>query len=408
MTKKKTVFDGCVITCCGKFDNPQPTIKASVVEHGGKTENMFNARCTHLITTKENFNRKTNNVKRAIKAGAHVVNIQFVNKSIEAGKRLDEEAYSFLRQDGGDDQEDDEDEDGEDEVEAKPAPPITKRRAAAAAKQVKKEEVKEEEEDEVEEEVKEVGSKRKRTTTTRVKKQVKEEEVEVEEDEQDQVKDEKECNDEEEEEIVQPKKKSKAKTVKEYPKFYPVADDETMVKMTKVVAGLKQQRVIFYPCAQECLRDMMSHLCKQMDDTYTTAKDLTASKRQSHCLDKVINPTLLKVLRMEKPDKDNADDTLVDAASLKAALPAWSAEDIKDITQICNGFLANMFTRFKEHSDRHKRGWVSGTAIRHIISESLTLSEMFPHLDTYRKPTGPRDKARPKKVYYGAENDQAA
>eukprot|EP01133_Synstelium_polycarpum_P001541 gene1541-1801_t len=171
-----------------------------------------------------------------------------------------------------------------------------------------------------------------------------------------------------------------------------VVGDEGLVKMSKVVADFKEkQKVIYYPCAQEQLRDMCIDLFGKLDVKGLSTMD-QAQKHVAQVVHKALLPSLIKKSPL--------------SSDLIYAQPSWTNNDNKEITDylahIFDGFIVDMIDRLFEHRARHKQKWASGTNLRHVVTESVTLSAMFPHLATYRPNTGPR--VQPKKVYFKGED----
>ncbi|EFA82035.1 hypothetical protein PPL_04940 [Heterostelium album PN500] len=413
----KDIFKDCVISCCGTFSVPQSEIYKLISANGGKTEKSFSSRCTHLITTTTNYNKKTNNVKKALATidSSHLVSEDFIHKSIELGKRVKESLYTInIKVNDRDTKEEEEEEEVKDEEKVKKSNKLSSSSKKAESNKVKKEKKDEEEEEKEEVEGKGKSSKRKR-------------EVEVEEKN---VKEEVDDKDEEvQEEDDKPKKQEKKKSkTKEIVRFQPVDDSESLLKMTDIVAMYKAQKMIFYNCAQQQLNTQFNSLFELLKKSLVgSVGGLAKDELFQHSLDEVFHPVLLRTLtaklnvyesEQKKQKKDDSSNTVqpfqyLNQERIESILGELltkqkvksTPKEMNRLIGVTGLFINDMLERVTEHRARHKQKWTSHTNIRHIISESVTLSLMFPELDTYCKPTGPRAKGRPKKVYFGDENN---
>ncbi|CAG8602925.1 8434_t:CDS:1 [Ambispora gerdemannii] len=97
MTKQKTYLNGCVVAFSGSFKAGTHTHLSELVrENGGEVVASVNKTTTHLVATKDDFNKPSYKVKNAQKHGdgTHIVTWDWVRQSIESKSKLAESEYS--------------------------------------------------------------------------------------------------------------------------------------------------------------------------------------------------------------------------------------------------------------------------------------------------------------------------
>ncbi|KAM0625561.1 hypothetical protein ACHAPW_008693, partial [Verticillium nonalfalfae] len=104
--KRKTDGDsseplsGCVITVCGKFNRTHQQIEKDIKTLGGTYKKSFSKQVTHLIATRESYNRPSDLVKKAKKQhDCKIVDVKWLEKCSKSGSQVNTTPYLLDQQD---------------------------------------------------------------------------------------------------------------------------------------------------------------------------------------------------------------------------------------------------------------------------------------------------------------------
>ncbi|KAF1812467.1 PARP-domain-containing protein [Eremomyces bilateralis CBS 781.70] len=97
MTQTNSPLKGCIIAITGHTGSrTHAQIAAEITkEAGGKFTSSITRRNTHLVTTKCEFDRRTSKVRQAIQLKIPLVDLDWLDDSIQAGRQVDHQRYLY-------------------------------------------------------------------------------------------------------------------------------------------------------------------------------------------------------------------------------------------------------------------------------------------------------------------------
>eukprot|EP01132_Coremiostelium_polycephalum_P003746 gene3746-4665_t len=161
-TKSEGIFEGLVFSCSGTFTTTQSELFKKIESAGATTSKTVTLKVTHLVTTVDDYKKRTASVQKAIKQNIPIVLESYITKCIEADKKLPTKDYQINADD--DDEEEEEESSEEEKEEEKPKKKVITKKLIVAKKKV--EESSSEEESSSSEEEEEAPKKKRKTATT--------------------------------------------------------------------------------------------------------------------------------------------------------------------------------------------------------------------------------------------------
>jgi hypothetical protein len=94
------ILKNLTITSAGALAFPPAQLKKWTEAHSGRWVSVPGPGTTHVIASKDAWKKKTDTVRAALDAGAWVVSYDWLEDSLQRGRRLAEKRYewTFLRQ----------------------------------------------------------------------------------------------------------------------------------------------------------------------------------------------------------------------------------------------------------------------------------------------------------------------
>ncbi|OTA91612.1 hypothetical protein M434DRAFT_13059 [Hypoxylon sp. CO27-5] len=94
---RSRIFNECVIAVAGFIDHKYNKVNVSrwTLLHGGSFDTVVDKGVTHVLTTPTEFKKKTEQIEMALKINAHIVTAEWLEDSLNAKRKLNEEEYSL-------------------------------------------------------------------------------------------------------------------------------------------------------------------------------------------------------------------------------------------------------------------------------------------------------------------------